>query len=243
MITLWQVCLIEWFSGHNLLVTQWITLTLFCVPKRWVWSMACTAHPTRTRLSAKATSQSSCQVYPHMLPTFSTLIIISVSASYSYLKAPVGKRQSWEKGIIPPFRSDLKTFSQASTLLWHQLQTFAITHCDRGGSSQNSHLSQSQKAWKPWKSPCPVLPTSSGWQNSSAVCIKQLAKGFRNSLGQHVLLWRCGGQFCCVCARCEHCHRETPWKGTQVHCVRSGQHLCLWVNPAPKSATARGNWK
>lgn len=130
-LTVWlwlKVCLIEWFSDHNLLMTQWIILTLFCVPKRWVWSMACTAHPTRTRLSAKATSESSCQVYPHMLPAFNTLIILSVSASYSYLKAPVGKRQSWEKGIIPPFRSDLKTFSQASTILWHQLQTFAITH-------------------------------------------------------------------------------------------------------------------
>lgn len=73
--------------------------------------------PQQDTASAKATSESSCQVYPHKLPAFSTLIILSVSASYSYLKAPVGKRQSWEKDIIPPFRPDLKTSSQASTFV------------------------------------------------------------------------------------------------------------------------------
>lgn len=243
-ITLGQLCLIEWFSGHYLLVIQWLTLTPSHVPKRRVWSMACTAHPTRTQLSAKATSQSSCQVYPHMLPAFSTLIILSVSSLYSYLKAPLWERDSLGKRVLSLLSGlTSKLFPKPQHLLWHQFQTFAITHCDRGGSSQSSHPSQSQEAWKPWKSPCHVLPTSSGCQNSSAICIKQLAKGFQNSLGQHVLLWKCRSQFCCVCSGCEHCHRGTVWKGTQVHCVRPGQHPCLWVDPAPEPATARGNWK
>ena len=100
--------------------------TLFCAKKVgfcWLCSVVCTAHPTRTQPATKATSQSSCQIYPQMLPAFSSLIILSASASHSYLQAPVGKRQSWEKDIIPTFRSDLKTFSQAwifvMTPIWH----------------------------------------------------------------------------------------------------------------------------
>lgn len=83
----------------------------------WLCSMVCAAYPTRTQLSTKATSQSSCQIYPQMLPAFSSLIILSASTSYGYLQAPVGKRQSWEKAIIPPVGSDLKTFSQACTFV------------------------------------------------------------------------------------------------------------------------------
>lgn len=229
-ITLWQLCLIEWFSGHNLLVIQWFTLTLFCVPKRWVWSMACTAHPTRTQLSAKATSQNSCQVYPHMLPAFSTLITLSVSASYSYLKEPLWERDSLGKRVLSLLSGlTSKLFPKPQHLLWHQFQTLAITHCDRAGSSQSSHPSQSQEAWKPWKSPCRALPTSGGCQNSSAICIKQLPKGFQNSPGQHVLLWECRGRFCSV----RGVNTATEGHPGRAHrCTVWGQHsipACGWI--------------
>lgn len=77
------------------------------------------------------------------------------------------------------------------------------------------------------------------WLPKQLSYLHQMAgKGFQNSLSQHMLLWKCRGQFSCVCAGCEYCHQGTPWKGTLVHCVRLWQHPCLWVNPAPKPAQA-----
>lgn len=197
------------------------------VPKRRVWSMACTAHPTRTQLSAKATSQSSCQVYPHMLSAFSTLIILSVSSLCSYLKAPLWERDSLGKRVLSLLSGlTSKLFPKPQHLLWHQFQTFAITHCDRGGSSQRSHPSQSQEAWKPWKSPCHVLPTSSGCQNSSAICIKQLAEGFQNSLDQHVLHENAGA---CSAVCVQDVNTATEGQPGRAHrCTVWGQD-CGWT--------------
>lgn len=169
------------------------------------------------------------------MPAFSSLIILSTSSSYGYLQAPVGKRQSWEKGIILPFRSDLKIFSQAWILVITPISNLARTQHDRGDISQSSHPSQGQEAHKLWKHPTvsslhPVavrialLCASSSWQ-------KALKNSFIGIKTLRLVL-----QSTCSVDSEEHCA-----------CLTSGQaalartESCLWY-PNKDCAGAKG-WK